>query len=81
MSQRQAARDADRPAYPAIRERIGEDPARFLCAKMDPWPRIRGLDTIGDANAWLQVARDIDHQRGLELIERQRDHLLEAQQQ
>lgn len=67
------------PSQPGVRQRIGEDPARFLSRRtsFDPRPRIRGIDDLGVANAWLQVARDIDcPQKYREAVERRRDHLV-----
>jgi len=73
-------RPPDRPTYPDIKERINEDPARFLAGRFDPMPRIRGIGDLGVANAWLQVARDLDVREGVvRAIERRRDQLLEDQ--
>ena len=48
------------PSYPNIEVRIGENPARFLCTDLNPWPVIRGIDEFERASAWLAVARSED---------------------
>lgn len=74
--------DEDRPRYPQMRERLGEDPARFLATGMDPTPRISGIRDLGLANVYLQVARELDGcpQRVVDACERRRDHLVEEAQ-
>lgn len=74
-------RDTDRPRFPRFKDRVGEDPARFLATDMDPTPRIRGIMDVGMANAYLEVAREIGISRRVTTaIERKRDSLLEQQQ-
>lgn len=53
-------RDERRPRFPDLRDRVGEDPARFLATDVDPGPRINGIDDLGVINAWVQAARDLD---------------------
>lgn len=50
---------SDRPTFPALRERLGEDPARYLCADLSPWPMLRGMEERERAAAWLAVARNV----------------------
>lgn len=72
--------DGDRPTFPNIEQGIGYDPARFLATSMDPMPLLRGIDGLGVANAWLEVARKMDVSEGTKrAIERRRDELLEDQ--
>ena len=47
----------DIPSYPTFEDRIGENPARFLCTDLNVWPLIRGLRSFERASAWLAVAR------------------------
>ena len=47
----------DIPAYPTLVERLGENPARFLCSDMSPWPILRGIEDFERASAYLAVAR------------------------
>ena len=47
----------DIPEYPNLVERIGENPARFLCSDMSPWPMVRGIEDFERASAYLAVAR------------------------
>lgn len=72
----------DRARYPELRERIGEDPARYLdpSISLNPIPRIRGINDVGVANAWVQVARDLDvDHRIVDAVERRRDGLIEQE--
>ena len=72
--------DQDRPRFPEYREKVGEDPARFLATDLDPQPRIDGIVDLGVANAWLQVAREIDvDAETYSAIEQQRDEILRNQ--
>ena len=52
----------DIPEYPTFEDRIGENPARFLCTDMSPWPILRGIEDFERASAYLAVARaeDVD---------------------
>lgn len=60
----------DRPAFPAVEEDVGEDPARFLCMSdsgLDDAPRlatakcrIEGIRAYQTLRAWRAVARRID---------------------
>ena len=50
----------DIPEYPTFEERLGENPARFLCTDMSPWPMVRGLRSFERASAYLAVARSED---------------------
>ena len=52
------------PPYPTFEERLGENPARFLCTDMSPWPILRGIEDFERASAYLAVARaeDVDGQ-------------------
>lgn len=69
-----------RPSYPAVKERIGEDPARYLASDMDVSPRIRGIADLGVVNGWLQVARDLDVDDDvLDQLERRQSFLLDRQ--
>lgn len=71
----------DRPEYPRIQKRFGENPARFLDSGMDPTPRIRGITDLGLANCYVQVARDLDcRRRVIEACERRRDYLVDVEQ-
>ena len=47
----------DIPEYPTLVERLGENPARFLCSDMSPWPILRGIEDFERASAYLAVAR------------------------
>ena len=50
----------DIPEYPNLVDRLGENPARFLCTDMSPWPILRGIEDFERASAWLAVARAED---------------------
>ena len=50
----------ERPAFPRLREDLGEDPARFLCSDLTVGPRSRGFSDPQRASAWLAVARNVD---------------------
>ena len=50
----------DIPEYPTFEERLGENPARFLCTDMSPWPILRGIEDFERASAYLAVARSED---------------------
>lgn len=82
------------PTIRRIAERIGENPARFLDRDLvERGPnhtttsgrelflaRVRAIDYIGVANAWIMVERELD--RGprdavIDLLEQRRDHLIE----
>jgi hypothetical protein len=65
--------DRGRERFPGLREDIGEDPARYLDVPMFRPPgadgssplstamaRIRGIDQLAVANAWLAVERRLD---------------------
>ena len=54
----------DIPPYPTFEERLGENPARFLCTDMCPWPILRGIEDFERSSAYLAVARaeDVDGQ-------------------
>jgi hypothetical protein len=56
-SEHQQAANSAIPAYPTFEERLGENPARFLCSDMSPWPILRGIETFERASAYLAVAR------------------------
>ena len=47
----------DIPSYPNLVDRLGENPARFLCTDMSPWPILRGIEDFERASAYLAVAR------------------------
>ena len=47
----------DIPAYPTLVGRLGENPARYLCTDMSPWPILRGIEDFERASAYLAVAR------------------------
>lgn len=54
----------DRPTFPELEDRIGEDPARFLYTdgfgendRQLILARIRGIDFIESVNAWIAVER------------------------
>lgn len=86
------------PKIEEIAEQIGENPARYLDQNLvETGPshttssgrplfiaRVRGIDYIGVANAWIIVERELakfrdrePRQRVIELLERRRDHLIE----
>lgn len=88
------ADDPDRERFPEIERRIGEDPARWLDRDLvERGPshttrtnrelvlaRIRGIDYLGVANAWIQVERELDRgprDRVIETLEERRDFLIE----
>ena len=50
----------DIPSYPNLVDRFGENPARFLCTDMSPWPMVRGIEDFERASAYLAVARSED---------------------
>jgi hypothetical protein len=60
--------DPDYRTFPDVKERIGEDPARFLSPKTDrdPAPRIRGITDRETAAAWLAVCRQLGCSRRIE---------------
>ncbi|WP_246308035.1 hypothetical protein [Halorarum salinum] len=82
-------------SFPSLREEIGEDPARFLDVPLlgstgasTPFglarARIRGIDEIGTAKAWLAVERalgrgddDGPRERVVDLLEARIDDLEE----
>ena len=67
------------PSYPNLVERLGENPARFLCSDMNPWPVIRGIDEFERASAYLAVARAEDcDDRVVEALETIADRLREG---
>ena len=55
-----AAHESDRPDY---NDPIKDAAARFLFADMDPTPRVRGLETVEQCRAWLQVESDREDPR------------------
>ena len=69
----------DIPSYPTFEERIGENPARFLCTDLNVWPLIRGLRSFERASAYLAVARaeDVDG-RVIEALENTKAALREG---
>ena len=50
----------DIPSYPNLESQLGENPARFLCTDMSPWPMVRGIEDFERASAYLAVARAED---------------------
>lgn len=61
---RPSANDGDRPTYPEVRERIGEDPARYLVdPDMTTWARIRGIATEDVLEEWLAVEEELGPRR------------------
>lgn len=52
---RPAATRRDRPRFPEYEDEFGEDPSRFLYSGVDPQPRIRGIESIDLARAWMTV--------------------------
>ena len=50
----------DIPSYPNLESQLGENPARFLCSDLNPWPMVRGIKSFERASAWLAVARAED---------------------
>jgi hypothetical protein len=56
----------DREQFPAVKDRIGEDPARFLDYPEDPeglrlaYARIRGIDRQEVVVEWLRVERELE---------------------
>jgi hypothetical protein len=72
-------RHTDRPTFPKTRETIGEDPARFLCTDLSPWPMLRGMTDPQRAAAWLAVARKVDaDSQVVKALERLVERLREA---
>ena len=69
----------DIPSYPTFEERLGENPARFLCTDLNVWPLIRGLRSFERASAYLAVARaeGVDG-RVIEALEHKQDSLREG---
>ena len=59
----QATKASERPVHPEYRDALGEDPARFLCTDMSPYPRIRGLESVALVDAYLDVETDRDTPR------------------
>ncbi len=59
----QASGSPDRRRYPEYIDAFGEDPARFLCTGMSPYPRIRGLESLALVDAYLDVETDREHPR------------------
>lgn len=55
-----AAHGSERPAYD---DELKDAAARFLFADLDPEPRIKGLETVEQCRAWLQVEADRDDPR------------------
>ena len=67
------------PSYPTLVERLGENPARFLCTDMSPWPMVRGLRSFERASAYLAVARAEDcDDRVIEALETTVERLREG---
>jgi len=71
MSVGARASSSERESFPQLREDLGEDPARYLDVPMfidgnrEPplftaFARIRGIDRLEVANAWLAVERRLD---------------------
>ena len=71
MSIGKPAAKSDRETFPKLREDLGEDPARYLDVPMfaegggttrlaTAMVRIRGIDKLEVANAWLVVERPND---------------------
>jgi hypothetical protein len=60
------AQQTKRERFPAVRERIGEDPARYLDYPEDPdqlrlaYARIRGIDRQSVIVEWLRVERELE---------------------
>jgi hypothetical protein len=68
----------DRPAFPALVEQIGDDPARYLYGRRR-WialARIRGLRTFEQVEAFRAVERSLVHQ--YDLRSEPREWVLEA---
>lgn len=74
-----ATDEPDRPTFPDVAASIGEDPARFLCGTRElAAARIRGLERLETANAYLAIARRLDVAAELKrAIEDRRDELEE----
>jgi hypothetical protein len=58
-----AAKDRDRPSYPELESKHGEDPARILYSDMDPRPRIRGIQSLALLRAYVEVEGDREEPR------------------
>jgi hypothetical protein len=85
------AAKSDRETFPKLREDLGEDPARYLDVPMfaegggttrlaTAMVRIRGIDKLEVANAWLAVERRIDRgprQRVVDAIQERIEYLEE----
>jgi len=69
-----AARD-EIPEYPEARARIGENPARYICADLDPAPRVRGIQSLRTIAEWERVAGDLGARRTLQLVAERRAEL------
>ena len=68
----------DIPEYPTLEARLGENPARFLCSDMSPWPILRGIEDFERSSAYLAVARAEDcDERVVEALEQLVEQLRE----
>ena len=57
---RRSASDDDRPRYPAIAKRIGEDPARYLADPNETtYAVIRGITDETRLDCWFAVEEDL----------------------
>jgi hypothetical protein len=67
--------------HPKLLAEIGEDPARFLDPRtdLDPRPRIRGISDPETAAAWLAVARELERDGLVDVLEDKRDALVDRQ--
>lgn len=50
---------SDRPAFDDVKERIGEDPARFLATSLDESPRIQGIQSEAVLDEWEHVENEL----------------------
>lgn len=59
-SSRRPGQTADRPTYPSIEDKIGEDPARYLHdLDQTAFSRIRGIQDEETIDAWVRVEADL----------------------
>jgi hypothetical protein len=77
---RPTATSGDRPSNPDIKDRIGEDPARYLVdPDMTTWSRIRGINSEDVLEAWLSVEEDLGPRRKvIKRLNKRRRELQEA---
>ena len=69
----------DIPSYPNLESQLAENPARYLCSDMSPWPILRGIEDFERASDYLAVARAEDcDDRVIEALENTKAALREG---